>query len=443
MDAALQKQYQIHLDTLAPQWAGALQAEGFDAVMVAAGASRNYLFDDQGPVFRPNPHFALWFPHEHSENGILIYEPGKRPRLFFHQPSDYWYLPQQAPEWAQAHFHLTTHRSTESLARAARTEAGRLGRVAWIGEAAGCADFPTNPPGLIDRLHYQRACKSDFEIACMRLATQAGVAGHVAARDAFRRGAGERDILRAYLAASGHTEAELPYPCIIAQNEHAAVLHYQHYDAAPPERLHSFLIDAGAQRHGYACDITRTHAADERSVFGSLIKALDGAQQALIETIEPGVGYLDLHVGMHRRLSELLAEFDLVKCGPEAAFELGISQTFLPHGLGHLLGLQVHDVAGHQVSASGEESLPPAEYGALRLTRRVEPRMVFTVEPGLYFIPMLLGALRDSPAGAEVNWSAVEALLPCGGIRVEDNVLVTATGASNLTREAFAAVESS
>ena len=441
MDTALEKQYQRHLETLAPQWAAALEAEDFDAVIIAAGAVRNYLFDDQGPSFHPNPHFALWLPHERCEHAILLIVPGVRPRLFFHQPSDYWYLPQQAPEWADAHFDVSVYGDTEALRQAARAAAARLGKVACIGEDPAFAHRTSNPPALMKRLHYQRAYKSDFEIACMRAATAAGVAGHVAAREAFRCGSSERDILRAYLAASGQTEDELPYHCIIAQNEHAAVLHYQYYDAAPPATRHSFLIDAGAQRHGYASDITRTYAADDSNAFGALIAALDAAQRALIDTIRPGTGYLELHIDMHRRLGELLTEFKLVNCSADAAFDLGITRTFLPHGLGHLLGLQVHDVAGQQVSAGGEELPPPPEYAALRLTREVAPRMVFTVEPGLYMIPMLLRELRSRPPGAEVNWSTVEALLACGGIRIEDNVLVTETGARNFTREAFAAAE--
>ena len=442
MDAALEKHYQPHLETLAWQWTAALEAEDFDAVMIAAGAVRNYLFDDQGPAFQPNPHLALWFPHERCEHAILLFVPGTRPRLFFHQPSDYWTLPQQAPQWADTYFDVTVYEDTHALFAAARTEAARLGRVACIGEDRGLAGHTMNPSALVKRLHYQRAYKSDFEIACMLAASAAAAAGHVAARTAFRSGACERDILRAFLAASEQTEVELPYHCIIAQNEHAAVLHYQYYDAAPPVPQHSFLIDAGAQRHGYACDITRTYAADDRSAFGALIAALDAAQRALIDTIRPGMGFLDLHIDMHRRLGELLAEFNLVNCSADAAFDLGITRTFLPHGLGHLLGLQVHDVAGLQVSAGGEESPPPPEYEALRLTRRVAARMVFTVEPGLYLIPMLLRELQPSPAAAEVNWSAVEALLPCGGIRVEDNILVTETGTRNFTREAFAVVES-
>ena len=443
MNPAGEQRYRRHLQLLAPQWEAALEAEGFDAVLVAAGAPRNYLFDDHAPAFRPNPHFALWFPHGGCEHALLLIAPGQRPRLFFLQPDDYWHLPQEAPDWAGACFDLAVHSGLDDLRDAALAAAAGFGSVACIGEDPAFDGRAANPQELVDRLHYQRACKTDFEIDCLRKATEAGVAGHLAARDAFCSGASELEILRAFLVASGQRETELPYPCIVAQNAHAATLHYQYYDRAPPAVRHSFLIDAGAQRHGYASDITRTYTATPGDAFGELIDALDAAQRQLIETIRPGIGYLDLHVDMHRRLCGILAGFGLVRCSAQAAFELGISRTFLPHGLGHLLGLQVHDVGGHQAGPDGERSLPPSEYAALRLTRRTTAGMVFTIEPGLYFIPMLLDELRSSGSAGEVDWSTVESLAPCGGIRIEDNVLVTETGTRNLTREAFAAAGAS
>ena len=443
MNPAAEKRYGRHLEVLAARWADALAATGFDAVLLAAGAPRNYLFDDCAPPFRPNPHFAQWFPHGRCEHALLLIAPGERPRLFFPQPADYWHLPQRAPDWAGGFFDLSVHSEVENLCAAARAAAANLGTIAGIGEDPAFDGCAVNPPALIDRLHWQRACKTAFEIDCIRAATESGVAGHLAARDAFFSGASEFGILRAFLAASGQTEADLPYNCIIARNEHAATLHYQHYDRSTPRTRHSFLIDAGAQWRGYASDITRTYTANPGDAFGELIAALDAAQQALIRTIRPGMSYLDLHLDMHRRLCALLVESGLVRCTAEAAFELGISRTFLPHGLGHLLGLQVHDVGGHLAGPGGERSPPPPEHAALRLTRSTVPGMVFTVEPGLYLIPMLLDALRASDAAAEINWPAVEALAPCGGIRIEDNVLVTETGTRNFTREAFAAAGAS
>ncbi len=432
--------YKAHLETIESQWETALAATQFDAVIVAAGAPRNYLFDDHAPTFRANPHLALWFPFEQAENSALLVVPGERPKLYFYQPKDYWHLPPEAPTWAESAFDMKTFDSVDALHSALLNDAQGHNKVAYIGEDPS-PNFPVadaNPTLLINRLHYQRAYKTAFEIDCIRAATEVGVIGHVAARKAFAAGRSEFQIHSDYLAASLQTAADLPYSNIVAVNEHAAVLHYQHYDVAAPDEPRSFLIDAGARRFGYAADITRTYSAQRDDRFAELIDALDREQLALVQTIRPGIDYLDLHVDMHRRLGALLADFDLVRCGADHAFESGITQSFLPHGLGHLLGLQTHDVAGQQTSADGGQSPPPDAYPALRLTRQCEASMVFTVEPGLYFIPMLLEALRKGPLGKEVNWTTVDAFLPYGGIRIEDNVLVTHDSHHNFTREAFA-----
>ena len=444
MDARCGQKHAEHLQVVASQWAEALAESGFDAVVVAAGRPRFYQFDDSAPFFRPNPHFTLWYPERHCEGAILLFAPGSKPALYFHSPADYWHQPAAAPDWAAQRFELRSFDAADALEAAVAEGLRTHQRVAFIGE-----DLPdgwavaANPAPLIHRLNYQRAWKTGFEIACLERATENGVKGHIAAREAYRANGSEFDILGAFLAASGQTEADLPYPCIIGRNEHAAVLHYQHYDRTPPTADHGFLIDAGATHLGYGSDISRTWPGRDAAAFAELIAALDEQQLALIETIRPGLNYLDLHLAMHRRIAELLNRFALVQCSADAAYELGLSRTFMPHGLGHLLGVQTHDVGGWQATPEGCEAPPPDAHANLRLTRTIEAGMVFTIEPGLYFIPMLLNRLRQEASAREVNWPKVEAMTPWGGARIEDNVQVVAGGARNLTREAFAALESS
>lgn len=443
MDAHCRQRHPEHLRLVASQWADALEASGFDAVVVAAGHPRLYPFDDLAPFFRPNPHFALWFPDKQCEGAILMFAPGSPPALYFHSPADYWHAPARAPDWAAERFELRSFAEAEALEAAVAKSLRAHRHVAFIGENPPERwAVKANPAPLIHRLHYQRARKTTFEVTCLEQATENGVQGHMAAREAYHANGSEFEILRAFLAGSGQTEADLPYPCIIGRNEHAAVLHYQHYDRTPPAEDHGFLIDAGAAHLGYGSDISRTWPGTDASNFAELIDALDEQQRALIGTIRPGLSYLDLHLAMHRRIAELLNRFELVRCSAEAADELGLSRTFMPHGLGHLLGLQTHDVGGWQSAPEGGESPPPEDHATLRLTRTIEAGMVFTIEPGLYFIPMLLNRLRQEASAGEVNWPKVEAMTPCGGVRIEDNVLVTEHGARNLTREAFAALDS-
>ncbi|MCZ6856158.1 MAG: Xaa-Pro dipeptidase [Gammaproteobacteria bacterium] len=431
--------YADHIRTIQQRWESALDVAGFGAAIVTAGENAPYFLDDQTPVFRNNPHLAQWFPDDHCELSALLVRPGKPPRLYFYQPTDYWHLPPEKPDWVSGALEVQLYNDAAKLEAAILGDSEKINRVAHIGEH-NSANLPTensNPAILLNHLHYHRAYKTPWEIACMTRATEQAIKGHLAARDVFYEGGSEFDINLAYLAASEQTSADLPYSNIIALNEHAGVLHYQHYDRNPPEKHLSFLIDAGGRDHNYASDITRTYSADEQGLFAQLLGAVDEAQQAIIEGIRPGPSYLDLHEQFHQRLAVILCDLNILRCSATAAFETGLTRSFLPHGLGHLIGLQTHDVGGLQSSAEGGMTPPPEHYPALRLTRPVEAGQVFTIEPGVYFIPILLDALRNDPNATEVNWDAVDELRPCGGIRIEDNVLVTEDGAINLTRDAF------
>lgn len=435
--------YAEHLEVLSARWQAALEQAGFDAAVVAAGAPREYFLDDLPVPFRPNPHFAQWFPDPDCAHSALVIRPGERPRLLFHQPRDYWHQPPSVPDWAEQHFDVAVYADLERLNEAVAAALTSSNRLAYVAEEApeAAGSVTPNPPLLLNQLHYQRAYKTDFEIACMAAANDRAAAGHLAARAAFEAGLSEFHTQLRYLEAAAQTPEELPYHNIVAQNRHAGVLHYQHYDRRPAEPLLSFLIDAGGSHRGYAADVTRTYASPAADAFAALVAGLDAAQRALIDRIRPGIDYGDVHVDAHRAVAALLAEHGLARCSAESAFESGLTRSFLPHGVGHLIGLQTHDVGGHQITPDGGIRPPPEEYAALRLTRPVEARQVFTIEPGLYFIPMLLDELRQSPLGREVDWARIEALMPCGGIRIEDNVVVTETGTRNLTREAFARAE--
>jgi Xaa-Pro dipeptidase len=215
------------------------------------------------------------------------------------------------------------------------------------------------------------------------------------------------------------------------------VLHYQHLERTPPAELRSFLIDAGAQFRGYASDITRTYAARD-GVFAELVAAMDEAQLQLCAEIVPGRDYRDVHLSAHRLLGKVLHAQGISRLEGQAALEAGVTGTFFPHGIGHLLGLQVHDVGGVMGDVSGRERARPPGHPWLRLTRMLEPGVVVTVEPGIYFIDSLLAQAHGDARRAHINWERVAALKPFGGIRIEDNVAATAGTPENLTRDAFA-----
>ena len=436
MKKSLDELYGEHLREVMARADRALIAGGYDGLIIGSGSQVYYYLDDSTYPFRPNPRYRAWLP-DGTPDSFVVYRPGSRPKLVFHQPDDYWYLPPASPEgyWV-GQFDLVVVRSPSKL----RQEVAGKGRWAVLGESGpateGLGDH--DPPAVTGALDYVRAVKTTYEIECMARATVAGVRAHQAAEKAFRAGASEYEIHLDYCRAAGAREEELPYNNIIAFGRHAAVLHYQVLDRERPADVRSFLIDAGAQHAGYACDITRTYAA-EPGEFLDLIRSIDSTQQKLVDRVRPGVDYRDIHLEAHQSIAGVLATHGIVSGSPESAVESGLTSVFFPHGIGHLLGLMVHDAAGFAAGPNGGVREKPEGHPYLRLTRDLEPGFVVTIEPGIYFIDSLLEQARADKRGRAIDWKRVEALRPWGGIRIEDNVVAQAGSPRNLTREAFSA----
>lgn len=410
---------------------------GYDAVLIHSGSQQVRFLDDYPHVFRANPHFITWAPLPWTPDCAVLVRPGRRPRLWYCQPDDFWHAAPADPEawWADV---LDIRPVAD--AEAFTDDIGAPGSLAVIGDAPVLARaFPNadhNPRRLLRRLDEARTFKTAWERQQIATANRVAVGGHRAAERAFREGASELDIHLAFLAAVRLPEARLPYSSIVGLDEHAAVLHYQYKDAVMRRTPRTLLIDAGADQYGYASDITRTWTRDTGD-FAALIKAVDNLQSRLVEAARPGTGFPALHRRAHGLVAAVLEQSGLVRMAPDDMVDSGITGYFFPHGLGHFLGIQVHDVAGHR-APDGASLPPPEDHPALRLTRDLEAGNVVTIEPGVYFIPSLLEKLRASGRGEAVDWKAVEAMMPFGGVRVEDDVLITESEPVNFTREAFA-----
>tara|TARA_B110000914_G_scaffold52001_1_gene44750 strand:- start:1146 stop:1877 length:732 start_codon:yes stop_codon:yes gene_type:complete len=240
----------------------------------------------------------------------------------------------------------------------------------------------------------------------------------------------------AFLQATQSLEDECPYANIVALNEKAAILHYQFKRKTIKDQGRVLLIDAGCRVKAYGSDITRTSVSEDvHPKFQSLVIAMEALELALVDEVKPGKTYQSLHESTLSRIAHILVDHKICKGEVADLIELNVPQLFMPHGVGHLLGIQVHDVGGHQSDIDGTILPPPENSPALRNTRVMEADMVFTVEPGLYFIPLILEAERRSDRSKLINWNAVDELYPCGGIRIEDNIRVTSDGAENLTRQ--------
>lgn len=431
--------YADHLRTLIARADTALQRAGLDHLVIPSGSLHYQVFDDRDYPFAVNPQFKHWLPLTRVADSWIIHTPGKRPTLLFNQPRDYWHVVPAAPSgWWVEHFEIKIIRSREQALALLPSDPARCAILGEANSALG-GFVPNNPPAVVDHLHWHRAFKTPYEIALMRQAQVHAVAGHRAAAAAFHAGASEFEIHMAYCAAAQQDANELPYGNIIGLNEHGAVLHYTELDKQRPAQSRSFLIDAGASAHGYAADITRSHAAAGHADFQALIDAVDAAQQQLCTQVRAGVDYKQLHLDAHLAMAGILKDFDIIKVSADTALATGVSSAFFPHGIGHLIGAQVHDVAGFAQSEQGGRIEPPAGHPYLRLTRTLQPGMTVTIEPGIYFIDMLLEDLRSAGHGDAVNWEQVAFFKPYGGIRIEDEVLCTDAGADNLTRPVFAA----
>ena len=430
--------YTEHFQTIKHRADAALAKGDCDHLLVASGIEKMRFLDDMPVPFKPNPQFKAWLPLIHHPHCWIAYTPGEKPVLVYYQPDDYWHVPPTAPSgpWVE-HFDIRVITDPDDAVKHLPTS----GRPAILAEAdAALPGFaPNYPTPVLNYLHYHRAYKTPYELMLMRRAQRKAARGHAAARTAFLGGGTEASIHAAYMAAAGHTDFDLPYNNIVALNENGATLHYQYKKFDPPGDGHrSLLIDAGAEVDGYAADVTRTWGNGD-AAFAALIDAVDREQLALCAKVRAGTDYRDLHLECHLRLGGVLRDLGIVDMDPGQMLSEGVTSVFFPHGLGHPIGLQVHDVAGF-VDEDGELIPRPAGHPYLRMTRTLEPGMVVTIEPGLYFIPTLLKGLRAGKHAKAVNWDKVTHLARFGGVRVEDEVHCTGGAPENLTRDAFAEV---
>ena len=430
--------YPQHLATVRERADKALALTGHDHLLIAAGLPPRKFLDDQDYPFVASPHFRHWLPLTDAPGSWIVHTPGQRPRLVFLQPRDYWHVVPEAPSgyWVE-HFDIAVVRTVEEAV--AQLPGAQTRRAVIAPAQPALAGIETgHPQDVLDILHWHRSYKTPYELALMREASRIGARAHRAAEQAFRAGASELGIHQAYLAAAGAIDAELPYASIVALNQHGAVLHYTHFDRVAPDYHRSFLIDAGANACGYASDITRTYAGRGEDQFQSLIDSVEAAQLSFAAKVRAGQSYPELHIHAHHVLAGVLREHGFIRMEPETAVETGVTAAFFPHGLGHPIGLQVHDVAGFQQGERGGSIPRPAGHPYLRMTRTLEPGMVVTIEPGLYFIDMLLAELRERPVAKDIDWERIELFKPYGGIRIEDDVACTGGEPENLTRDAFA-----
>lgn len=437
IEQTLATSYPQHIETLQKRTQEALARESIDGLVIHSGQGKRHFLDDTNYPFKVNPQFKAWLPVVDNPNCWLIVNGVDKPKLVFFQPVDFWHkVPQTPSEFWVEHFDIVYLKQANLVEKHLPYDKSRYAYVGEYIEVAKALGFElVNPDRVMHYLHYHRAYKTDYELNCMRVSNSIAVMAHKTARDTFMQYSSEFEINQAYLLAAKQGDNDVPYGNIIALNEHSSILHYTALENQRPAQNLSFLIDAGASFNGYASDITRTYTTKTHE-FADLIKAVNALNLSLINKMKPGLSYVDIHKAAYFGIASILTNFKIVNMAPEDAIAAGIVSTFFPHGVGHHLGLQVHDVAGHVSDDRGTPNPSPEDHPFLRCTRVIEPRHVYTIEPGIYFIDSLLATLKGSENSKYMNWNVIDNMRPFGGIRIEDNIIVHRDRNENMTREA-------
>ena len=428
--------YQKHWNHVSKLYNNLLEHSEYENIVIYSGALKYPFRDDIDYPFKASPYFIHWLPVTNNPHCYLIISRDKKPVLCFNQPHDYWHKVAETPsEFWVPYFEIRIIRNQKDVEKSLPLNRDKTAFIGEIDSKIENFNFTAiNPDPLIKQIDFSRSRKTEYEIHCIRQANKTAILGHKAAKEAYYSGASAFEIHTAYLSASEHLEQDLPYHNIIGMNESAAIIH--NYEISlkrlPLNKRFSLLLDAGTRFNGYASDITRTYAYETDNEFCALIQEMDKLQQSICASLKIGNSFVDAQKICHYKIAKLLFDFQIINMPIEAIVEDGISKVFFPHGLGHLLGLQVHDAGGWQSTPEGDVIVPPNEYQTLRCTKKLEPGHVITVEPGLYFIDLLL---NEHQSNSNFNWSLINKLKPYGGIRIEDNVVIHEDFVENITRD--------
>ena len=293
---------------------------------------------------------------------------------------------------------------------------------------------------LIKAIVKMRQCKSDIEIAEIEKACAIGYQMHTHAMRLTKPGLTEKYI-GGQVDGMAHSLGEHEsFATIFTQ--HGEIMHGNpSYNLLENGRL--ALCDAGAEnREGYCSDHTRTFPVNGKFSQRQLeiYSIVEACHDYALEVAKPGVRWYDVHMNVCRLMTDCLKELGLMKGDTEEAVQAGAHAMFLPHGLGHMMGMDVHDMEGLGQIYVGfdEETQPSTQFGtnALRCGKRLQEGFVMTDEPGIYFIPALIDDWRSQGLHKDfINYDLLETYKDFGGIRIEDDILITKDGCRFLGEE--------
>lgn len=278
-----------------------------------------------------------------------------------------------------------------------------------------------------------RLIKSPEELAELEIAGKIGYAMHVTAMRMCRPGVAEQEIAGMIEGLAISKGQGVAFPTILSMN--GQTLHnHDHSGILESGRL--MICDAGAESNNhYASDFTRTtavggnYSSRQKDIHNIVLKALNDS----IEMTKPGIVYKSVHRNAYKVIFEGLRDMGLVKGDTEEALNAGVPGLFMPHGLGHAMGLDVHDMEdlGETLVGYDDEIQRDTMFGykSLRFGKRLEPGHVITVEPGIYFVPQLIEKWKAEKLCADfINYDKLSDFYNFGGIRLEDDIVITDSG---------------
>lgn len=303
----------------------------------------------------------------------------------------------------------------------------------------GCESLQLETSSLLPCLNEARVHKTPQEIQLLQYVNDIGSRAHIAMMKGCQPGTMEyqlESIFQHYTYTHGGCRYQ-GYTCIAASGPNGAILHYGHSSAPNDRQVQEgdlVLLDMGCEYYRYGSDITCTWPVSGKfsPVQAVVYNAVLAAHDAVVAAMAPGVRWTDMHTLAYRKILGGLAEAGLLKGDVDDMIEAEVGGIFMPHGLGHLLGINTHDVGGYGPGYPERVNRPG--FKSLRTARVLEEGMVITVEPGCYFNPALLEpAYEDAVQSKFLVREALQPLLSLGGVRIESNVVITSDGRLNLT----------
>lgn len=285
---------------------------------------------------------------------------------------------------------------------------------------------------LIKAVVKMRSTKEAQEVEAIERACEVGYQMHTRAMRTAKPGVTERFVGGIVDGTARSLASKVSFATIFSQ--HGEIMHGCPSEAQL-EAGRLALCDAGCELDDYCSDHTRTYPVSGKFTQRQLdiYKIVEECHDYTLKVARPGVRWYDVHMDICRLMTERLKELGLMKGDTEEAVMAGAHAMFLPHGLGHMMGMDVHDMEGlgQQYVGFDEETRPSTQFGTncLRLGRRLEENFVVTDEPGIYFIPALIDNWRSSGHCKEfINFDLLETYKDFGGIRIEDDLLITKDG---------------